>query len=111
MKHIETIQPTISSIANARKAKSLTQTELGRRLGLPQSYVSRLESGGLDIRLSTTVEIARYLGFEVMLVPNTMAPTVSSLLANEGPTRSAVRPLYTLDDLENDLKDNGSTST
>ncbi|CAN5603986.1 hypothetical protein BH11CYA1_BH11CYA1_46860 [soil metagenome] len=102
MKHIETIQPTISSIANARKAKSLTQTELGRKLGLPQSYVSRLESGGLDIRLSTTIEIARYLGFEVMLVPKTMATVVNSLLASGGHARPDVRPLYTLDELDDD---------
>ena len=102
MKHIDAIQPLIDSIAQARKAKKLTQADLGKRLGLPQSYISRLESGQLDIRLSGIVEIARYLGLEMMLVPVTMVPTVSSVVGEGTAARTQVKPLYTLDDLEED---------
>lgn len=100
MKHIDAIQPLIDSIAQARKAKKLTQEELGRRLGLPQSYISRLESGWLDVRLSGIVEIARYFGLEMMLVPVAMVPTVNSAIGEGKATRAQVKPLYTLDDLE-----------
>ncbi len=102
MKHAAAIQPLIASIAQARKAKNLSQTELGRRLGLPQSYISRLESGRLDIRLSGIVEIARYLGLELMLVPATMVSTVSSVVGEGKAARTQVKPLYTLDDSEED---------
>lgn len=94
------IQPVISGLANARKAKALTQTELGSRLGLPQSYISRLESGRLDIRLSTAIEIARYLGLEIMMIPSSLTPLVNSLLLNEPHSHSQLRPLYTLEDLD-----------
>ncbi len=100
MKHNEVIQSIITSIINARKAKSITQTELGERLGLPQSYISRLESGRLDIRLSTALEIARYLGLELMMVPSLLTPAVNSLLINDSHLTLPSKPMYSLDDLE-----------
>ncbi len=95
MKYIEAIKPLIDFIVRARKQKQLTQDELGKRLGLPQSYISRLESGRLDIRLSSLVELARYLGFEVMFVPVSMTPTVQTLLDND--TADQSKPMYSLD--------------
>ncbi len=96
MKHIEAIKPLIDFIVRSRRQKQLTQDELGKRLGLPQSYISRLESGRLDIRLSSLVELSRYLGFEVMFVPVSMAPTVQALVES---TTTAVesKPMYSLD--------------
>ena len=96
MKHIEAIKPLIEFIVRSRKQKQLTQDELGKRLGLPQSYISRLESGSLDIRLSSLVELSRYLGFEVMFVPVSMAPTVQALVES---SKTAVesKPMYSLD--------------
>jgi HTH-type transcriptional regulator / antitoxin HipB len=100
MKHNEVIQSVIASIVSARKAKSITQTELGESLGLPQSYISRLESGRLDIRLSTALEIARYLGLELMMVPAQMSPIVNSIIGNESRLPAQSKPMYSLDDLE-----------
>ncbi len=99
MKYIEAIKPLIDFIVSARKEKQLTQDELGKRLGLPQSYISRLESGRLDIRLSSLVELARYLRFEVMFVPVSMTPAVQALLGN-GATAVESKPMYTLDELD-----------
>lgn len=36
-------------LAEARKARKLTQSEVGERLGCPQSYVNRWESGKLPV--------------------------------------------------------------
>jgi transcriptional regulator with XRE-family HTH domain len=92
-------QHVIASIIHARKEKNLTQTELGKRLGLPQSYISKLESGRLDIRLSNIIEIARFLNLELILVPSSLAPTVQSLTNTEQANRDE-KQFYTLDDLD-----------
>ena len=41
------------SFKSARLAKGLTQKELGRRVGMPQSHISKIESGGVDLQLSS----------------------------------------------------------
>jgi transcriptional regulator with XRE-family HTH domain len=43
----------------------MTQKELGQRVGLPQSHISKIEKGAVDLQLSSLVEIARALDFEV----------------------------------------------
>jgi HTH-type transcriptional regulator / antitoxin HipB len=63
----------------AREAKGFTQSDLGQRLGQPQSSVSRIERGG-DLRLSTLLEMARILDLEPMLIPKRLAPAVEALI-------------------------------
>lgn len=58
----------------AREAKGLSQRALSKLVDVPQSHISKIETGGVDLRLSSLVEIARALDLEVMLVPrNTIA--------------------------------------
>jgi predicted transcriptional regulator len=101
MKHIKSLDKIAASLVKARKQRQLTQAELGKRLSLPQSYVSRLEGCRIDSRISTIAEIARYLGLEIMLVPASMVPTVNALLG-QGSQKSG-RPLYRLDDAEGEV--------
>lgn len=96
MKH-KSIGDVIATIIDARKSKQLSQSEVGRRLGLPQSYISRLESGRLDVRLTSLIDIARFLELELMLIPSSMVPTIQSLTGG-GLAIEADGPLYTLDD-------------
>ncbi len=56
--------PLIEQLTLARKAAQMTQAELAERAGLSRMTVQRLESGGLDARLSTLSEMARVLGLE-----------------------------------------------
>ena len=53
----------------ARMAKSLSQRALSKLVGVPQSHISKIEKGAVDLRLSSLVEIARALDLEVALVP------------------------------------------
>ena len=53
------IQEIAASLREARIAKALTQKELGQRVGLPQSHISKIEKGAVDFKLSSLVEIAR----------------------------------------------------
>jgi transcriptional regulator with XRE-family HTH domain len=73
-----------ASIRQARKDKGLTQRELGQRVGLPQSHISKIESGVVDLQLSSLAEIARALDLEVKLVPRKALPAI------EGTVRAAV---------------------
>ncbi len=52
-------------IANARKAKGLTQKQLGHKLNLPQSQISRIERNPDRTSVRTLKRIARALGVDV----------------------------------------------
>ena len=68
-------------IREARESKGLTQSDLGSRIGQPQSAVSRIERGG-DLRVSTLLEMARVLEMEPVLVPKHLVPAVRALLGH-----------------------------
>ncbi len=70
-------------LARARTDKGLTQSELGRRLGVPQSHLSNIERGKTDPRVSSLLELARVLDLEIMLVPRKLVPVVSHLAEAE----------------------------
>lgn len=91
----------------ARLAKGLSQRALSERAGVPQSHISKIERGGVDLRHSSLVEIARALDLEVTLVPRRHLAAVRSITR----TRSSVmdeptafrtvekaRPAYSLDE-------------
>lgn len=89
----------IQALADARRAAGLSQAALGAKVGLPQSHISRVESGAVDVRLSSLLEISRTLGLEPIAVPRALVPAVRSLLrAATGDERSEQRPAYSLDE-------------
>jgi len=69
-----------ASLREARIAKALTQKALGQRVGLPQSHISKIEKGAVDLKLSSLVEIGRALGLEIKLVPRKALPAVEGAL-------------------------------
>lgn len=70
-------------LAEARRERGLTQVALAELLGVPQSYVARVESGKSDLRTSRLIEISRLLGYEVLLVPRKDMHTVEWALEDE----------------------------
>ncbi|MDR3734608.1 MAG: helix-turn-helix transcriptional regulator [Acidobacteriaceae bacterium] len=75
-------------IRKARETRGISQTELGKALGQPQSSISRIERGG-DLRVSTLLEMARILDLEPLLVPKHLVPAVQALIehaADQGRT-------------------------
>lgn len=96
-----TLQADIGkTLKQARKAKGLSQAALAKRAGVPQSHISRIETAGVDLRLSSLAELARALDLELMLVPRKAVPAARSLLrqAQRGSAPEAQRSAYTLDD-------------
>jgi transcriptional regulator with XRE-family HTH domain len=73
----------ITHIANqlkaAREAKGISQRDLSKLAGIPQSHISKIENGSVDLRLSSLIELARALGLELMLVPHKTLPAIRSI--------------------------------
>ncbi len=91
----------IKTLKEAREAKGLSQRGLSARTGVPQSHISKIESGGTDIRLSSLIGLARVLDLELKLVPRkavaavetVVRSTVPALAPPQGDTAKAVREL------------------
>ncbi len=70
----------IARLVQARKHKGLSQAQVGNRLGFPQSYLSSIEHGKHDVRLSTFVELARFLDLELILAPRELSSAVKHMI-------------------------------
>jgi predicted transcriptional regulator len=55
----------LDELAQVRRERGLSQTEIAARMGTSQSAVARLERGELDARLSTVERYAAALGRSV----------------------------------------------
>lgn len=56
------------SIREARKGKKLTQEALAKKLNMPQSVISRVESGSHGVSVETLNKIANAVGKKIELV-------------------------------------------
>ena len=94
-------------LQRARAGAGLSQRELALRVGMTQAHISRIESGLVDPRLSTVVEIAKAVGSMPLLIPRRALPAVLGVLRNfEGRGARGRRPsaveLLVADDEEDD---------
>lgn len=90
------IEEIAASLREARIAKALPQKALGQRVGLPQSHISKIEKGAVDLKLSSLVEIARALGLEIKLVPRKALPAVEGAVRAHGMSVETSRALSLL---------------
>ena len=86
----------IKTLKSIRIEKKLKQSELGSKLGLPQSHISKIEQGTTDPRLSTVTDMARLLDQELVLVPRAMLPAIRALIKGGDDQQ----PMWVLDDDE-----------
>ncbi|GHV72639.1 transcriptional regulator [Bacteroidia bacterium] len=56
-------------LEQARKDAGLTQSELAEKVGSNKSYISRVETGRTEPKVSTFYRIAAALGLSVELIP------------------------------------------
>lgn len=102
------LEKIAARLKQAREEKGLSQRALAHLTGVPQSHISKIESGAVDIRLSSLVEIARTLELELELVPRPALPAVQAILRsrrNEAAHTGAgtgSRPHYQLDERDDD---------
>lgn len=88
------------ALADARRQRGWSQLELGRRVGLPQVHISKIESGKVTPRFDTLLEIARVLDHDLILVPREELAVVRGLIAqpSDAAEPSEEGPLYTPDE-------------
>ncbi len=85
----------LDALKKARERKGLSQRSLSARTGLPQSHISKIESGGTDIRLSSLIELARVLDLELKLVPRKAVAAVETVVRSTVPAWAAPLPANT----------------
>lgn len=73
-----------STLRAARAAKGLSQRDLSKLVDVPQGHISKIESGEVDLRVSSLIELARALDLELTLVPRKSVPAVQSVVRSTG---------------------------
>jgi HTH-type transcriptional regulator / antitoxin HipB len=66
-----------------RHRRGWSQIELGRRLGLPQTHISGIETGKIVPRFDTLLDLVRVLDRDLLLVPRTLVPAVQALIRDQ----------------------------
>lgn len=73
--------PLVTALTALRKSQQITQAELAKQANLSRMTIQRLESNGLDPRLSTLQEMARVLDQELVVVPTHLHAAFEQWLA------------------------------
>ena len=73
------IQEIASKIKAGRIKKGLSQRALSIKIGVPQSHISKIENGLVDLQTSSLIEIARALDLELVLVSRSLLPAVQAI--------------------------------
>lgn len=96
------IEHIARALRKAREAKGLSQRELGKKAGVPQGHISKIENGAVDLRVSSLVALARTLDLEFALAPRKVVPALKSLVRSSAADalreRVTQQPLYSLDE-------------
>ncbi len=74
----------VEQLTQARKSLGMTQAALAAAAGLSRMTVQRIESGDIDPRLSSLLEIGRVLGLEVLAVPGALRPELEAFVRAGG---------------------------
>lgn len=87
------------TLKQARTEKGLSQAALAKLAGVPQSHISKIETTGVDLRVSSLVEIASALDLELMLVPRKAVAATRSLIRQTQPAPTSLQSRAVRDDL------------
>jgi len=102
----------LKNLKEARQKKGLSQRALSAKSGVPQSHISKIESGVVDLRISSLIALARVLDLELELVPKKAIPAVKSIVRSSANSDMAVHsplqekaealPAYRLDEVDDE---------
>lgn len=104
----------VQALKAARNEKGLTQRDLSKLAGVPQSHISKIENGAVNIQLSSLAALARALDLEVMPVSRKLVPAIQSIIrrgssepsAQTGRDRQALKYLARIKKRLNQIKPN-----
>ena len=109
--HLNQLPETMRrELIEARRKRSWSQAELGKRVGLPQTHVSGIETGRVVPRFDTLLDLVRVLDRDLLMVPRELVPMVQALVRDHNRQQGAAdepeRALYaTSDELVEDHRD------
>ena len=89
-------------LREARRRKKLSQRQLGEKIGIPQSHISRIEKGEVDLQASSLIELSRALDLELMLLPRQLVPSMKILQSAFVKQEMSSLPAYRLDEERED---------
>jgi transcriptional regulator with XRE-family HTH domain len=89
----------IEALKAARTRKGLSQRALSQLVGMPQSHISKIEAGQVDLQLSSLTELGRVLELELRLVPRKAVPAVDSVVRSVAPSTNDDTQARISDDL------------
>ena len=95
-----TTEHIIKPLKAAREAKKINQRQLSVQSKIPQSQISKIENGSVDLRLSSLIALARALDLELVLVPRKSVTAVRSVIRQsslKATPEAPPRPVYSLD--------------
>lgn len=92
------IEHVAEVLKKARVKMGISQRALGQRVGVPQSHISKIEAGLVDLQASSLIELARALDLELMFVPRQLVPMVQSMLSGLQQKQATPRPMYRLEE-------------
>lgn len=98
-------EPIVATLREARVRKGLSQRELSARSGVPQSHISKIESGSVDLRVSSLIALARVLDLELLVAPKKSVPAIQSIIRSSSGNQvegEHVSPAYLLDEEDDD---------
>ncbi|GLR64724.1 helix-turn-helix domain-containing protein [Marinospirillum insulare] len=91
----------LEDLREARTSKGFSQRDLSARSGVPQSHISKIESGGVDLRVSSLIALARVLDLELFLAPKKSITAINSIIRSSKGIQDEgeeILPAYRLDD-------------
>lgn len=74
------LEQILKDLREARSRKGFSQRELSARSGVPQSHISRIESGDVDLRVSSLIALARVLDLELFVAPKKSVLAIKSII-------------------------------
>ena len=93
---LDSVSHIAAALKAARKEKKISQRMLSLKTKVPQSHLSKIENGMIDLQTSSLIEISRVLGLELMLVPHNLVPSFQALLDSKLNDGHQI-PMYRLD--------------
>ena len=95
---LHSIAHIAAALLQARKRKGISQRTLSSKTKIPQSHISKIENGTIDLQTSSLIELSRVLDLELMLVPRSQISTFRALLRNVKRDGDEQIPAYRLDE-------------
>lgn len=95
-------QTIAQALKEARKKMKLSQRQLSAKVRVPQSHISKIENGAVDLQVSSLIQLARSLDLELMLIPRALLLVVRALLRQEEHRGEKQVPAYRLKEGDDD---------